>query len=373
MNSTKTVVVMLTALNILSLFGTNSGRAQIPDSIKIIEKVYLQTDRSTYYPSEDIWFKAYLVDAYDKLLSEHSKNLHIELISNESALIGKDSIKPEKNYSKFIQYAEMKRSTARKYRLSDTIMPGEVTIIAKRVDDPESARARSRRYLMSTPDREIVISETDEKYNNTFQFINFNLLAPIATKMPSGAGHRLVSPIYLIDGVYASEDELRMLPVDWVERIDVATNEASLAPFKLTAIGMSFAPPSKESADDKAKLGFGKNQKSSVIIDGVISIITRNSYKSKAKPVFYSANFQVSGYDEPRLFYSPKHHTSLQSDYKPDLRITLFWKPDIILENNNDLVLNYYNADNPGNIKITVEGITSTGIPVTGTADYKVK
>ena len=57
------------------------------DSLRIIEKVYIHTDRSCYYPGDDIWFKAYLIDASDRSLSNHSGNLHVELISPDSKII----------------------------------------------------------------------------------------------------------------------------------------------------------------------------------------------------------------------------------------------------------------------------------------------
>lgn len=50
------------------------------DSLRIIEKVYLHTDRNTYYPGDDIWLKADLIDASDRFLSDHSNNLHVEII-----------------------------------------------------------------------------------------------------------------------------------------------------------------------------------------------------------------------------------------------------------------------------------------------------
>jgi hypothetical protein len=52
-----------------------------------LEKVYLHTDRETYYPGDDIWFKAYLVDASDRSLSNISKNLHVEIISPSSQIV----------------------------------------------------------------------------------------------------------------------------------------------------------------------------------------------------------------------------------------------------------------------------------------------
>ncbi len=54
---------------------------------QLTEKVYLHTDRTYYYPGDDIWFKAYLIDAFDRLLSNHSENLHVELISPSQQII----------------------------------------------------------------------------------------------------------------------------------------------------------------------------------------------------------------------------------------------------------------------------------------------
>jgi hypothetical protein len=54
---------------------------------QLIEKVYLHTDRTYYYPGDDIWFKAYLIDACNGMLTNHSENLHVELISPSREII----------------------------------------------------------------------------------------------------------------------------------------------------------------------------------------------------------------------------------------------------------------------------------------------
>ena len=75
-------VLVMTALCTRSSFGKDIFLqfTSIDDSVRVIEKVYLHTDRHTYYPGDDIWFKAYLIDASDRLLSDHSNNLHVEII-----------------------------------------------------------------------------------------------------------------------------------------------------------------------------------------------------------------------------------------------------------------------------------------------------
>jgi uncharacterized protein YfaS (alpha-2-macroglobulin family) len=65
----------------------HSQNPSVYDSLKVIEKVYLHADRDSYFAGEDIWFKAYLIDALDHLLTDHSNNLHVELISPSSKII----------------------------------------------------------------------------------------------------------------------------------------------------------------------------------------------------------------------------------------------------------------------------------------------
>ncbi len=59
----------------------------ISDTASVIEKVYLHSDRTYYYPGDDIWFKAYLIEADSRLLMDHSNNLHVDLISPSLKII----------------------------------------------------------------------------------------------------------------------------------------------------------------------------------------------------------------------------------------------------------------------------------------------
>jgi hypothetical protein len=79
----------LCVLLLTAIFNTPINSQNLPaiDSLTIVEKAYVHVDRDSYYPGDNIWFKAYLVDASDRLLSNHSSNLHIELISPASKII----------------------------------------------------------------------------------------------------------------------------------------------------------------------------------------------------------------------------------------------------------------------------------------------
>ena len=56
----------------------------------IPEKVYLHTDRSIYFVGEDLWYKAYNVNAYNNLLYDNSNVLYVELVASDSKIVAKN-------------------------------------------------------------------------------------------------------------------------------------------------------------------------------------------------------------------------------------------------------------------------------------------
>jgi outer membrane receptor protein involved in Fe transport len=153
-----------------------------------------------------------------------------------------------------------------------------------------------------------------------------------------------IPPLILIDGNQASFGDLIRMPIFIVDRIDVL------------------------------KSTFATNIYGFLGACGVINLITKaGGVPGTYSPPDYSAKHRISGYDTPRIFYSPQHLSDSNSDLNPDLRTTLYWNPDINLEGTNKVILNYYNGDNSSLIRIIAEGITKTGIPVTGKTEYEVR
>jgi len=75
------------------LFVVSIGFLQAQDKNTIkpdVEKVYLHTDRSTYFMGEDIWYKAYNVRASNNLLFDNSNILYVELISADSKIVARN-------------------------------------------------------------------------------------------------------------------------------------------------------------------------------------------------------------------------------------------------------------------------------------------
>ncbi len=272
-----------------------------------------------------------------------------------------------KDYSAFQQEAVYKLNIKKKYTLKDTISIGEVIITANRPPTIQEQRIREVRRVYATPDKEVVIPPAMDNYSgDVFSFISGRVAG---VQVVRGVNlHSMYYPndievfirgqftmqkrygvdykrgaLILLDGYEIdtlSLGKILSLPMFLIDRVDVL-NASPL-------YGMSGA-------------------------NGVINIITRSGVRrtiEKMPP--NSAYARISGFNAPRIFYSPKHDPKYPA-YMPDTRTTLFWKPDVSIEKDNAINLEYYNADNPGEIDITVEGITEDGIPLSGKTIYIVK
>lgn len=247
----------------------------------------------------------------------------------------------------------------KKYKLSDTIKIGEVNIISKRHQDPQTEKVKMSRIKYGIPEGELIITEQLKSYNSLLQVISGRFPGVEVLKggkirirgsftlqndsiSPSGEDGTL--PLILMDGNPIQYEELDYIPVNYIDRIDVLKSVGATSVFGMRAAS------------------------------GVINLITKTGVSSEIKTaVDYSTNIRISGYNEPRVFYSPQHSEDRNSSTTPDLRSTIFWKPNIDIENSGEIKINYYNGDNTTKVCIRAEGITSSGIPVTGKAEYDVK
>ncbi len=84
--------IRITLLGSIVFYFFNSGivYAQERTEVPFIEKVYLHTDRSQYFIDEDLWYKAYNVNAQSNLLTDNSNVLYVELISPDSKIVARN-------------------------------------------------------------------------------------------------------------------------------------------------------------------------------------------------------------------------------------------------------------------------------------------
>ncbi|MDH6303758.1 hypothetical protein M2459_000090 [Parabacteroides sp. PF5-5] len=68
------------------------------------------------------------------------------------------------------------------------------------------------------------------------------------------------------------------------------------------------------------------------------------------------------GYQQPAEFYSPKYDTpKLRYTSGPDYRTTIFWKPDIVTDEDGKASFDFYSSDFSTTYSMILEGITADG------------
>ncbi|QNN45164.1 TonB-dependent receptor plug domain-containing protein [Pedobacter roseus] len=66
------------------------------------------------------------------------------------------------------------------------------------------------------------------------------------------------------------------------------------------------------------------------------------------------------GFSISREFYSPKYD-SASSSSRADLRTTIYWDPQVVADKDGKAKFEFYNADEPGNYRVVIEGIDAAG------------
>ena len=96
---------------------------------------------------------------------------------------------------------------------------------------------------------------------------------------------------------------------------------------------------------------------------GVLIITTKTNRGLEAKDITSTGVLPITvpGFYKAREFYSPKYDHPNDTRKYPDRRSTVYWKPEVITDNDGNASFDYYNADGRGNYKVTIEGIDENG------------
>lgn len=105
--------------------------------------------------------------------------------------------------------------------------------------------------------------------------------------------------------------------------------------------------------------------------EGVVSIITKKDERPKGPRMSLSEieamlpktnviEMYPLGYIQTRQFYEPKYETP-QSKNTADYRTTIYWNPDVDIDESGEVVLDFYNGDGNGKYKVVVEGRDVSG------------
>ena len=93
----------------------------------------------------------------------------------------------------------------------------------------------------------------------------------------------------------------------------------------------------------------------------IVAVTTKKGEGATPFQVTNTAYITPLGYQKAIEFYAPQYDKKTTNpENKLDLRTTLFWKPDIII-NNGKASVNFYTADPKSNYTIVLEGISNQG------------
>ena len=77
-----------------------------------------------------------------------------------------------------------------------------------------------------------------------------------------------------------------------------------------------------------------------------------------------SKSFQIiplTGYSRSLLFISPDYSTKDESHDQADFRSTIFWAPDVVIDESGEKTFSFYAADSKTQYRIVVEGVDQFG------------
>ena len=222
----------------------------------------------------------------------------------------------------------------------------EVKITASRIERKEEPRLQF--WANSSADATLRREDIEKSaYLNVADYLKQISGVQVSVDPSDGTGRRRIiniratssfqldsAPLIIIDGIpQLSDFNISDLSVDEVESIDVFKGVST------TAFGVRGA-------------------------NGVISITTKTegSNNSAASEELNYTVYTPLGYQKPVEFYAPKYET-LEAKHSviPDYRTTIFWKPDLVISNENEASFEFYASDFKTTYSVVIEGLTTDG------------
>jgi hypothetical protein len=99
----------------------------------------------------------------------------------------------------------------------------------------------------------------------------------------------------------------------------------------------------------------------------IIEIMTKDGKFYDRKQRFHFKSLMPLGYATPAAFYSPRYDTPASPDSDtPDLRTTIYWKPDVAVAEDSKASIDFYTADTHTSYSVVMEGISPNGTLIYG-------
>lgn len=217
----------------------------------------------------------------------------------------------------------------REFKIKTGILLEEVTSIGQKITGDGHFR------LYSEPDMSLKITEEDQQYFSVLDYLEMKSLPGVII---SGEEIRIRNasrnPLLLVDGLDTDWTAIINTPIGDIDKIEIL------------------------------KSGFASATFGSRGGDGVISILTKMGkgvWENNWERIIHGRiTPRVRGYQQPSEFYSPKYTSENIQDGRPDYRPTLFWNPELAIENGGTKI-EFYTSDNMARYHVIVEGISKNG------------
>lgn len=200
-----------------------------------------------------------------------------------------------------------------------------------------SQKKNSRSSMLGIPEFSYAANESTALFTDIYQLIEQNIPGTIA----NGNSVRFVrfeaGPLFIIDGIEVIDD----LQVDFILPADVVKIEGVKGSGAETFYGPRAA-------------------------SGVIAITTKgNTGNQPKKESLHSIKKEIEGFYTARIFYvSGTENTNLEPDNKTAVRNTIYWNPYVHPDKTGNVSVNYFNSSVETKVKVALEGISGSGIPI---------
>jgi len=204
--------------------------------------------------------------------------------------------------------------------------------------------------LYGNPDFNYKMDKEGLKFSNTSDLImnKFPMFDFSTLESPESFSTIEGLPIILIDGNPINElAQLNFVSPEEIEKIEALRGNEIL------------------------KALYGPNTGPEITHPGVISIFTNGKSRGK-KTNYQSIKMKIDGYYLARTFYVPTPEQA-ELDTNAAVRNTVYWNPEIRPDKTGNASVSYHNTKVETKVKVALEGITATGIPVTKKVYYTIK
>lgn len=200
--------------------------------------------------------------------------------------------------------------------------------------------------LYGEPDISLVVLEDDiERYFNILDYLQGRVAGVDVVGESVRIRGAARNPLLLVDGIDTDWTDMINIPMGDIDKIEIL------------------------------KSGYGMAVYGSRGGDGIIAVLTKMGKgeweNNWVRTVHGRITPTVTGFQEPREFYSPKYALENIDDARPDNRPTLLWNPNVAVEN-GEAKIEFFTADNLARYHIFVEGISKTGKICLGTGLFSV-